>query len=77
MRVLMLIICLLLTACGTPTYKVVYDVPEINLPPEPKTHLQALTDKSTPDEVTKAWVAAAVAYKGWHDTVKKQIANLN
>lgn len=77
--VFMAIICFCLVA-GCSTQKplpVVYDLPTIKLPAAPPEFTQGLNDKSTPDEVVKAWVASSVAYKSWMIAVKRQFSPIN
>lgn len=70
-----LILIVILTGCANKPLKVAYECPRILLPddPTPATHL--LNENSEPDEVIKAWVATAYAYRGWNVAVRKQIEN--
>ena len=61
-----------ITSCSTPV-KVAYECPRIQLPADPVAPVTKLTDKSTPDEVIKAWVATATVYRNWNKTVRKQV----
>jgi hypothetical protein len=45
----------------------------VDLPADPKSTVNLLSDKSTPDQVIKAWVATAYAYREWNIIVRKQI----
>lgn len=68
---------LTVTSCTTskPT-PIAYDCPRILLPADPVIPIRKLTDKSKPDDVIKAWVATAVAYRDWNRVVRKQVNNL-
>lgn len=62
------------TGCGTKAIQpIAYDCPKIKLPNDPIDYTKSLNEKSTPDEVIKAWVATAQSYKGWNKTVRRQI----
>ena len=54
---------------------IAYHCPEIILPNDPIPETNKLTDKSKPDEITKAWVYTAVSYRDWNRIVRKQIKN--
>ncbi len=73
--ILVLYVVMLISSCATENkpIKIVYHVPEIKLPPIPNAATNKLSDKSTPAEIMKAWVATATAYRGWSLTVKKMI----
>jgi hypothetical protein len=65
---------LILTSCATTKpIPVAYKCPQLVLPPDPITPLDKLTDKSKPDEVMKAWVSTAVAYRDWNHIVRQQV----
>lgn len=62
------------TSCSPPRAQpVYYNVPFIQVPPDPPSHMDAITDKSPPEDVMKAWIATAVSERGWRRTVRKQI----
>lgn len=65
---------LILTSCSTvKPIPVAYDCPKLVLPADPITPIDKLTDKSKPDEVMKAWVSTAVAYRDWNRIVRQQV----
>ena len=70
----LLVASLLLTGCASEIepVPVAYNCPRLMLPDDPVPATIQLTDKSTPDEVIKAWVATAYAYRGWNQIVRKQ-----
>lgn len=49
----------------------------IKLPSDPVNYVSRLNDKSSPDEVVKAWVSTATAYRNWNRIVRKQIESIN
>lgn len=68
-------ICMI-TSCSTPKpVPVSYDCPQIDLPRDPVPATRQLTVTSKPDEVMKAWVASAMAYKKWDEIVRTQVEN--
>lgn len=70
---LLLMLCLLVTACMKSQPPVTYQCPRVVLPDDPKNNLATLTEESTPDQVIKAWVATAVAYRNWNHAVREQV----
>ena len=60
-------------ACASKIEPVAYNCPRIELPDDPVSLTDTITDDSTPDEVMKAWVATAYAYRGWNRTVRQQV----
>jgi hypothetical protein len=64
-----------LAGCATKPTRLAYDCPRIELPPDPITTVTALNDESGADEIIKAWVATAYAYRGWNLVVRKQVEN--
>ncbi len=73
MPILVIMMLLFLEACGTKTIPLSYNCPTIQLPIDPIPFTRSLTLTSQPDEVIKAWVATAMEYKGWDETVRKEI----
>jgi len=67
------IILIIVTACSRTAAPIAYDCPVIILPDDPAPLTASLTDESRPDEVIKAWVATAYAYRGWNQDVRQQI----
>lgn len=65
---------LILTSCARIT-PIAYDCPIITLPTDPIVPIMLITSTSSPDEVMKAWVATAIAYRDWNRVVHKQIAD--
>lgn len=74
-RAISAILILFLVGCSSPV--LIPQVQAIKLPPDPVNGVAALTDKSSPDEVVRAWVATATAYRNWNRTVRKQIETIN
>lgn len=72
-RLSVIILFLNFTSCTTPPPNIAYECPEIILPHDPFVPIGSLTDKSKPDEVMKAWVATAIAYRDWNRIVRQQI----
>lgn len=72
-RVCVIIVFLACSSCTHKSEPIAYQCPPILLPPDPKAAVLKLTVKSSPDEVIKAWVATAVAYRDWNRIVKKQV----
>lgn len=71
---LVIILLLSLNACGT--IPIAYNCPKIVLPPDPIIPISKLTDKSKPNEVVKAWIATATAYRDWNRIVRKQVEEM-
>ena len=63
------------SSCAVKAVPVIYKCPQITLPADPIPLTKQLTDRSKPDEIIKAWVATATAYRNWHHIVRKQIDN--
>lgn len=78
MKYFYLIAIVFLTSCSLikPT-PIAYHCPRIILPADPKPNTDKLTEKSKPNEVIKAWVSTAMAYRDWNRIVRKQIENSN
>ncbi len=67
---------ILLNACSGHTILPIPSAPpRIELPPDPVPATSYITDKSTSADIMKAWISTAVAYRGWNQTVRKQIEN--
>lgn len=64
---------LLLTGCSQAIAPLVCDWPSIELPPDPPIAVVFLKDDAMPDEVIKAWVETAYAYRDWNKAVREQI----
>ena len=76
MLVAVLQLVFILSGCTIPKpVPVVYDCPIVDLPPDPVPATRKLTVKSRPDEVVKAWVATAKAYKQWNTIVRQEVEN--
>jgi hypothetical protein len=64
----------LLTACATSKpAPVVYDCPELEVPPEPPAAIHKLTAISRPDEVMKAYVKTVRDYRSWIQVVEAEV----
>jgi hypothetical protein len=76
-KLLVAFVAFVLTSCTTikPT-PIAYKCPKIILPTDPVVPVHALNANSKPDDVIKAWVATAVAYRDWNRVVRKQISSL-
>ncbi len=74
MKCLIVVLMLAMVGC---TSKVYPNCPTIVLPDDPRVPVKDLTLESTPDEVIKAWVATAYAYRDWNRVVRRQIENIN
>lgn len=68
------VITILLSACATKPVQIAYNCPTLMLPPDPVPFTRSLTGKSPPDEVVKAWVATAIAYRDWDRVVRLQVS---
>lgn len=64
-----------LTSCAHVT-PVALDCPKLILPNDPQVPIHQITSASKPDEVIKAWVATATAYRDWNIIVRKQIEEM-
>lgn len=67
---IIIFISFFINACSTPIF---YTHSKIILPNDPIVPISKLNDQSQPDEVIKAWVATAIAYRNWSRIVRKQI----
>jgi len=66
----------LLTGCAKQLNpNLIGDIPTLNIPSDPEEPVKKLTPESKPDEVIKAWVATATAYKNWNRVIRNQIKN--
>lgn len=71
-----IILFLICTSCSSvKTTPVSYQCPQIKLPADPVPATRHLTARSKPNEVIKAWVATALAYREWDIIVRKQVQN--
>lgn len=70
---LVIVLGLSFSACTPKITPVAYNCPKIQLPADPIAPANKLTDKSQPDEVMKAWVVTAIAYRDWNRAVRRQI----
>lgn len=71
-----MLLCVSLCACAKPYVGPIPDqIPTLNIPKDPEEPVKNLTKDSKPDEVIKAWVATATAYKNWNRTIRNQIQN--
>lgn len=68
-------VILCLFSCASQPIPIAYQCPTIQLPPDPPLATQKLTAKSTSSEIVKAWVASAIALKGWNTVVREQLGN--
>ncbi len=75
--VALVVSCLVCGCTHDNPVKVVYDIPELSLPPDPIPYTNTLTSKSTPDQVMKAWVATAMQYRGWNQAVRKEVRDID
>lgn len=72
---LVIVLVLHLAACSTmKPVAIAYHCPKIVLPEDPIAPVDKLTDKSKPDEVMKAWVSTAIAYRDWNRVVRQQVS---
>lgn len=62
-----------LTSCAHVT-PVAFECPRLILPKDPIVPIHQITSASKSNEVIKAWVATAIAYRDWNIIVRKQIA---
>ena len=71
--------CILLfcTGCSINKLPISYGCPKIILPDDPVTPLIDIDNDSNADDVIKAWVITAYAYKEWNIIVRKQIEEIN
>jgi hypothetical protein len=73
-KIFVSLVCVSLLSCATKEpIPISYHCSVIQLPDDPISPVGALTRDSRPDEVIKAWVATAYAYRGWNRAVRKQI----
>ena len=68
-----IMVIFILTSCSTVRTPVTLDCPQLVLPADPVSPLSKISDKSTPDEVMKAWVSTAILYRDWNRIVRKQV----
>ena len=71
--VILISLALTLFGCSTKPVRLAYDCPIIQLPDDPYIATESLTENSGADEIIKAWVATAYAYRGWNIAVRKQV----
>lgn len=71
-KFLILVVTLWLQACSF-NRPVAYKCPAIIFPADPIPAVYKISRKSSPDEVMKAWVSTAVAYKRWNQIARKQV----
>ena len=72
---LIIVLVLCLPTCAMKPTPIAYQTPHIMLPPDPIPATANLNPKSSPDQVVKAWVATATAYKKWCSIVREQISS--
>jgi len=77
MRAGILAVILLISGCATEKpVQIMYNCPAIELPVDPEVPVKKLKKTSTPDQVVKAWVATAVAYREWNKNVRAEVNSL-
>ena len=80
--VLMIVICIIffflgVTGCTSHVIPISYGCPKIILPNDPIIPIDKIDEESSSDEVIKAWVVTAYAYREWNLIVREQIEETN
>lgn len=73
MKAIIILLFIMLCGCAAKPYNVGYKCPKIIFPPDPAMPALMLNDRSSNDEIIKAWVATGVGLRNWNKIVRRQV----